>query len=453
MSHLHGDILKFLPSLQSKIDVASSYWSNLWTGDERNLHNKEELTFKKFEYSMAALSSSPISQKIEPFPFSAGTWYRQDAYNKWVNLQIRFGKDISKAQRKRIVIVGAGWASIAFLSHIDVSKYDVKIVSPRNYFAFTPLLPSACNGTLSPEACMVPIKHFTKRGGKKVMEYYEARASSLDVEHSKIHCGGPTGVEVAAELSDFLREDCKKAFPALLPFIQVTIIEMLPRLLPVFSEKAKQKGNRVLRVDPHLLTHGTKNVYTLGDCASITPSKLENLADVLFAEAIHHPSKAGSDFLSKKTTKGLHLEFPQLKENKWDFKKKPRRNNMTLDEFKAYLKEIDNAYMSPAPTAQNAKKQGTYLATVFNSYLFDDEKLHVPIYEETWDGSMAYVGKNRAILDLPFTSVCGGFYSGFLWKLVYWKMVYSMEAKLRCVEDWFKSSIFGRNLGRERAVK
>ncbi|KAF8820016.1 naDH dehydrogenase (NDH2-II) [Cardiosporidium cionae] len=611
MSHLYGDILKFLPTLQSKIDETSSYWSNLWMENKPKFHYKEMISNKR-GYTIAELSSSSIFQKPIPLSFSSGTWFKQEAYNKWVNLQIRFGKNLSKEQRKRIVVVGTGWASIAFLSHIDITKYDVKIVSPRNYFAFTPLLPSACNGTLSPEACMVPMKYFTQRGSKTVMEYLEARAAFLDLEDSKIQCeekdgrkfdvpydylllavgaevntfgipgvrehalflkevehareirnkmlfnlerantpgvsesekrrllhfvvigGGPTGVEVAAELADFLREDCKKAFPDLLPYVKVTIIEMLPHLLPTFSEKAskfsfenlssigvdvmlqtqvtrideqqltvlkkgscavntvqnkeggqlessevtlpygmvvwasgvaqtpfaksllssipEQKGNRVIRVDHHLLTHGAKNVYTLGDCAFLTPPKIENLADVLFAEATHHPSKAGSDFLSEKAMKGLHLEFPQLKENKWHFKKKPRRNNMTLDEFKAYLKEIDNSYVSPAPTAQNAKKQGTYLATVFNSYLSDTEKLHAPIYEETWDGSMAYVGKDRAILDLPFTSVCGGFYSGFLWKLVYWKLVYSMEAKLRCLQDWFKSRFSGRNLGRESST-
>lgn len=49
--------------------------------------------------------------------------------------------DSRKGDKKKLVILGTGWASISVLKHIDRDKYDVTIVSPRNYFLFTPLLP------------------------------------------------------------------------------------------------------------------------------------------------------------------------------------------------------------------------------------------------------------------------------------------------------------------------
>ena len=50
--------------------------------------------------------------------------------------------------RKKIVILGTGWSSFAFLNNIDKNKYDVFVVSPRNHFLFTPLLASTTVGTL-----------------------------------------------------------------------------------------------------------------------------------------------------------------------------------------------------------------------------------------------------------------------------------------------------------------
>eukprot|EP00587_Corethron_hystrix_P010615 CAMPEP_0113326114 /NCGR_PEP_ID=MMETSP0010_2-20120614/18281_1 /TAXON_ID=216773 ORGANISM="Corethron hystrix, Strain 308" /NCGR_SAMPLE_ID=MMETSP0010_2 /ASSEMBLY_ACC=CAM_ASM_000155 /LENGTH=137 /DNA_ID=CAMNT_0000186289 /DNA_START=15 /DNA_END=425 /DNA_ORIENTATION=+ /assembly_acc=CAM_ASM_000155 len=49
--------------------------------------------------------------------------------------------------RVRIVVLGSGWASVKFLQNIDTTKFDVTVVSPRNYFLFTPFLPSCVVGT------------------------------------------------------------------------------------------------------------------------------------------------------------------------------------------------------------------------------------------------------------------------------------------------------------------
>lgn len=57
----------------------------------------------------------------------------------------------------------------------------------------------------------------------------------------------------------------------------------------------------------------------------------------------------------------------------------------------AVSEKIDAAYRSPAPTAQNAKQAGAYLAKCFNAGLGRD----VPAFSEEWRGSMAYVGEPR----------------------------------------------------------
>eukprot|EP00921_Rhytidocystis_pertsovi_P018229 GHVQ01028769.1.p1 GENE.GHVQ01028769.1~~GHVQ01028769.1.p1 ORF type:complete len:671 (+),score=84.46 GHVQ01028769.1:176-2188(+) len=256
--------------------------------------------------------------------------WRNNLELKWTNLQLCLGldpvhryvaasgtsTDTSPPKRRKLVLLGTGWGTVGLISSIDVRKYDVTIISPRNYFTFTPFLPSVCSGTLSARAALEPIRNFAKRGGKKVMEFYEASAADIDVDHKKIVCqtksnekftvdydllvvgvgaetntfgipgaktyshflkevenareihrqvldsferaslpgtseetkrrllhfvvvgGGPTGVETAAELHDLIHEDILRHFPDLRDYTKVTLIEMLPKVLPMFSESA-----------------------------------------------------------------------------------------------------------------------------------------------------------------------------------------------------------------------
>ena len=52
------------------------------------------------------------------------------------------------SKKERIVILGTGWGSAAFLKEINTDKYDVTVISPRNHFLFTPMLAGASVGTV-----------------------------------------------------------------------------------------------------------------------------------------------------------------------------------------------------------------------------------------------------------------------------------------------------------------
>lgn len=56
------------------------------------------------------------------------------------------GKDPGK--RQRVVVLGTGWGAHAFLSSIDALKYEVVVVSPRNFMLFTPMLAASAVGTV-----------------------------------------------------------------------------------------------------------------------------------------------------------------------------------------------------------------------------------------------------------------------------------------------------------------
>ena len=85
----------------------------------------------------------------------------------------------NKTDRPSIVILGSGWGAISFLKHIDSTKYNVIIISPRNYFLFTPLLPSCPVGTVDEKSIMEPVVSFANKK-KGDVTYYEAEATDIN---------------------------------------------------------------------------------------------------------------------------------------------------------------------------------------------------------------------------------------------------------------------------------
>ncbi|KAI0288321.1 NADH dehydrogenase [Russula brevipes] len=81
--------------------------------------------------------------------------------------------------KKNVVVVGSGWASTAFLKNLDTSEYNVTVISPRNFFLFTPLLPSVAVGTLASNSILQPIRYLTRHKDRKVT-VIEADAKSVD---------------------------------------------------------------------------------------------------------------------------------------------------------------------------------------------------------------------------------------------------------------------------------
>ncbi|KAG6130472.1 hypothetical protein E4U12_004172 [Claviceps purpurea] len=87
--------------------------------------------------------------------------------------------------KKTLVILGTGWGSVALLKKLDTENYNVIVVSPRNYFLFTPLLPSCTTGTIEHRSIMEPVRAIL-RHKKAAVKFYEAEASSIDPERKVI---------------------------------------------------------------------------------------------------------------------------------------------------------------------------------------------------------------------------------------------------------------------------
>ncbi|ONK74627.1 uncharacterized protein A4U43_C03F8440 [Asparagus officinalis] len=234
------------------------------------------------------------------------------------------GSELSQASnRKKVVVLGTGWAGTSFLKTLDSSLYDVQVISPRNYFAFTPLLPSVTCGTVEPRSIAEPIRNIIKKK-KADIKFWEAECFKIDPKSKKVHCrsnigtnldgtgefavdydylviaigarpntfntpgvtenchflkeiedaqrirksvmncfekaalpnlseeerrktlhfivigGGPTGVEFAAELHDFVSEDLAKLYPNIRDLVKISLIEAGDHILTMFDKRITQ---------------------------------------------------------------------------------------------------------------------------------------------------------------------------------------------------------------------
>lgn len=66
------------------------------------------------------------------------------------------------SEKKKVVVLGTGWAATSFMKNLNNPKYEIQVVSPRNYFAFTPLLPSVTCGTVEARSIVEPVRNIFK---------------------------------------------------------------------------------------------------------------------------------------------------------------------------------------------------------------------------------------------------------------------------------------------------
>ncbi|XP_059659773.1 external alternative NAD(P)H-ubiquinone oxidoreductase B2, mitochondrial-like [Cornus florida] len=96
------------------------------------------------------------------------------------------------SKKKRVVVLGTGWAGTSFLKSLKNSSYDVEVISPRNYFAFTPLLPSVTCGTVEARSIVEPIRNIVRKKDLDIC-YWEAECFKIDAKNKKVYCRSNQG--------------------------------------------------------------------------------------------------------------------------------------------------------------------------------------------------------------------------------------------------------------------
>ncbi|RYP35503.1 hypothetical protein DL767_003757 [Monosporascus sp. MG133] len=88
-------------------------------------------------------------------------------------------------EKPRLVILGGGWGSVALLKQLNPDDYHVTVISPKNYFLFTPMLPSATVGTLEMRSLVEPIRRILSRVKG---HYLRANAEDVEFSHKLVEC-------------------------------------------------------------------------------------------------------------------------------------------------------------------------------------------------------------------------------------------------------------------------
>ncbi|KAF2147287.1 uncharacterized protein K452DRAFT_323439 [Aplosporella prunicola CBS 121167] len=89
--------------------------------------------------------------------------------------------DAQRDRRERVVILGSGWAGYTVARRLDPKKYQAVVVSPRSYFAFTPLLASTSVGTLEFRTALEPV-----RSKRTNVSYFQGWADDVDFKNKRI---------------------------------------------------------------------------------------------------------------------------------------------------------------------------------------------------------------------------------------------------------------------------
>ena len=87
---------------------------------------------------------------------------------------------VRQKDKPKLVVLGSGWGSVALLKTLNPQDYQVTVVSPVNYFLFTPMLPSATVGTLELRSLVEPIRRIVSR-----LKGHFLKADAVDVEFSE----------------------------------------------------------------------------------------------------------------------------------------------------------------------------------------------------------------------------------------------------------------------------
>lgn len=100
---------------------------------------------------------------------------------------------------------------------------------------------------------------------------------------------------------------------------------------------------------------------------------------------------------------------------------------------------------------QVARQQGEYLAGMFNKSKMlpgCDIDGVTPPFEYHHKGSLAYVGRDRAVMDVPIIGPLWGSGPGVVWKGFETFSQISHRNQLLVFIDWLRTKLFGRDISR-----
>lgn len=394
--------------------------------------------------------------------------------------------------KPKLVVIGGGFAGLNFVKKIDRKRWDVTLVDRNNYHSFPPLFYQVASSGLDPASISFPLRYEMRSRAKgarfnmgdvskidtvnkkvytqfetipydklviaagttnnfygianlektvytlksaaesircrnDILDRLERAAITDDVEEKRrlltftIIGGGPTGVEVAGALGEMKRYVLNREYPGIeKDDVTVTIIEGSDRLLRTMSEKASKAALRYM-----------SDLFVNVKLGKTMESYCDNVIRFTDGEEVYSEMVIWTAGIT-----GVPFEFEG---------KQPEKapgNRFVVDEYNrvAGLEDVyavgdisihvDETYPRGCPQlAQVAIQQAVNLAANLNK-----ESRNKPFrYKDK--GTMATVGRNRAVCDLKHFHLYG-WLAWFIWMAVHLMSLLGMRNKISVLLSW-----------------
>jgi NADH dehydrogenase len=394
---------------------------------------------------------------------------------------------------KRVVIIGGGFGGIKFAQKLNDQQFEVVLVDRHNYHTFQPLLYQVATAGLEPDSIAGPLrkqlegrKDFYFRmatveyvdptlnhiqtdigildydylviatgsktnyfGNKSIMENafplkqipqaldlrshilqnFENAVIETNPEHLERHMnivivgGGPTGVEVAGALGELKKSVLPKDYPELdLSQMKITLVEGQDELLAAMSEKASRKSyDYVKNFDVDIKLESFVTDFD-GEVATLSNGEMIQTYTVIWAAGVMGNVIDGLREQSIERSRIVVDEYNLVKGH---------QNIFAIGDV-ATMKsaEYPNGHPMMAPAAM---QQGALLAK--NLIAMENNK-PLKAFNFHDKGSMATVGRNKAVVDMPGNITFGGFLAWLTWMFIHLVQIIGLRNRLVVFSNW-----------------
>ena len=395
-------------------------------------------------------------------------------------------------ERKKVVVVGGGFAGIQLVAHLDENLFDILLIDKLNHHQFQPLFYQVATSQLEPSSISFPFRKIFQY--KKNLQIRMAEVTNIDPESNTIHTSigpfsydylviatgcktnffgnkhlesytyslkttydsikirnsvlqdfedllsvdgeereyllnivivgaGPTGVELAGAFAEIKRNIIPKDYPNIdFKDLKIILLEGSPHTLSSMSHMAQKTSEKYLRSLG--VTVKTGVFVTDYDGNTIT---LNN------GETIKSKRMIWAAGVTGNVLPGINKEVVVL-----NGRLTVNRHNLVKG-YSNIFAIGDVSYMETQkypkghPQVANvAINQARNLARNLKA-LQKNKTLRE--YEYFNKGSMATIGKNKAVVDLPFIRF-QGYFAWFVWMFLHLMLILSIRNKLIVFINW-----------------
>ena len=401
---------------------------------------------------------------------------------------------LHKSNLPRVIIVGGGFAGLELALKIDPRRYQVVMIDRHNYHTFQPLLYQVATSALEPDSISQPLRKVFD--SKKNFYFRMANVLSVDTTARKLHTdigdldydflvvatgtktnyfgndalrtatfplkqiphaldlrshllqsfeaallepndearqalmnvvivgGGPTGVELGGALSELRSHVLPRDYPELdFNLMQIYLVEGSPRLLNGMTEKS---GLRALQYLTDFGVHVQLNTVVThieGNEVHLKDGTTLKSQNVIWSAGVTGNLFPGFDpAVVTKTNRLLVDGYNRVR---------GMENVFALGDIAA-MESVDLPKGHPQ-LAPVAIQQGQLLGENLNAFAGGVEMKPFKYFNK---GSMATVGRNKAVVDLPNNWSFGGFIAWLAWMFIHILYLVGFRNRAVVLTNW-----------------